>query len=382
MKRVCIIAGEASGDLHGASLVKALKERGEPIQFVGLGGPLLQALDVEMVYPPPLNVVGFTEVFFKISHLFKAYQEVKKVLRTKKPDLLILIDYPDMNLRLAKAARKAGVPVLFYISPQVWAWRAGRVKTIARFVNRMAVILPFEVAFYQARGVSVEFVGHPLMDRLKMKASESPGDGPKFQPELSGTETIIGLLPGSRPTEIKGILPVLMETAVLLTQRYGPKVRFVLPVANTISSEMIREQLRPYQDQGVSVTVFTGDSFDILKKCHQAIVASGTVTLESAILGLPIQIVYKVSPVNYWIAKRLIDIPYVGLVNWVAGEKVIPEYIQDEATPTSIMQGAVKYLEDPDFTQRIREKLFEVRQRLGEPGASQRVARMAWEMMH
>ena len=343
---------------------------------------MLQALDVEMVYPPPLNVVGFTEVFFKISHLFKAYQEVKKVLRTKKPDLLILIDYPDMNLRLAKAARKAGVPVLFYISPQVWAWRAGRVKTIARFVNRMAVILPFEVAFYQARGVSVEFVGHPLMDRLKMKASESPGDGPKFQPELSGTETIIGLLPGSRPTEIKGILPVLMETAVLLTQRYGPKVRFVLPVANTISSEMIREQLRPYQDQGVSVTVFTGDSFDILKKCHQAIVASGTVTLESAILGLPIQIVYKVSPVNYWIAKRLIDIPYVGLVNWVAGEKVIPEYIQDEATPTSIMQGAVKYLEDPDFTQRIREKLFEVRQRLGEPGASQRVARMAWEMMH
>jgi lipid-A-disaccharide synthase len=346
-----------------------------------LGGPLLQALDVEMVYPPPLNVVGFTEVFFKISHLFKAYQEVKKVLKTEKPDLLILIDYPDMNLRLAKVAQKAGVPVLFYISPQVWAWRAGRVNTIARFVNRMAVILPFEVAFYQTHGVTVEFVGHPLMDRLKMK-EESSGDVPESQPEPSGTETLIGLLPGSRPTEIKGILPILMETAVLLTQRYGPKVRFVLPVANTINSEMIREQLRPYQDRGVAVTASTDDSFDILKKCHQAIVASGTVTLESAILGLPIQIVYKVSPVNYWIAKRLIDIPYVGLVNWVAGEKLIPEYIQDEAIPESIMQGAIKYLEDPDFTQRIREKLFEVRQRLGEPGASQRVARMAREMMN
>jgi lipid-A-disaccharide synthase len=382
IKKVCIIAGEASGDLHGASLVKALREEGESIHFLGLGGPLLKALEVEMVYPPPLNVVGFTEVFFKISHLFKAYEKVKKVLRREKPDLLILIDYPDMNLRLAKIAHEAGVPVLFYISPQVWAWRSGRVKTIARFVDRMAVILPFEVAFYQAHGVTVEFVGHPLLDRLQAKNSEGSVYGAEPLPDLSEKERIIGLLPGSRPTEVKSILPVLMETAILLSQRYDSDVRFVLPVANTLDSDIIRDQIRPYQDRGVSIDLSTGDSLKTLRRCHQAIVASGTVTLEAAILGLPIQIVYKVSPVNYWIARHLIDIPFVGLVNWVAGEKIIPEYIQDEALPESIMEGAEKYIEDRDFTRKVREKLFEVRRRLGGPGASLKVARMAREMMH
>lgn len=363
-------------------MVEALKQEGDPIHFLGLGGPLLQALDVEMVYPPPLNVVGFTEVFLKISHLFKAYQKVKKILKTEKPDLLILIDYPDMNLRLARIAHQAGVPVLFYISPQVWAWRSGRVKTIARFVNRMAVILPFEVAFYQAHGVSVEFVGHPLLDQFKGEDAECSVSGSESNPEHLSNERVIGLLPGSRPSEVNSILPVLLETAILLGQRYGPKIRFVLPVANTLDSDMILNHIRSYQDRGVPITLSTGDSFKTLKRCHQAIVASGTVTLEAAILGLPIQIVYKVSPVNYWIAKRLIDIPYVGLVNWVAGEKIIPEYIQEAARPESIMEGAVKYIEDPNFTQTVRLKLSEVRQRLGGPGASLKVARMAREMMH
>lgn len=331
-----------------------------------------------MVYPPPLNVVGFTEVVFKISHLFRAYQKVKEALRSRKPDLIILIDYPDMNLRLARAAHKEKIPVLYYISPQVWAWRSSRVKDIARYVNRLAVILPFEVDFYKSYGVEVEFVGHPLLDRIK---NELPAEEASF-PDHPGDQTIIGLLPGSRPAEVKTILPILLETASQLTRQYGQRVRFVLPVANTLDSEPIREKIRPYQENGVAVELASEDSHKTLAQCHQAIVASGTVTLEAALLGIPILIVYKVSPVNYWIARHLIDVPYVGLVNWVAGKKIIPEYIQTEAVPTAIMEGSKRYLEDPEHVRTIRQELLEVRKRLGSPGASLRVAQAALEMIN
>ncbi len=183
-----------------------------------------------MVYPPPLNVVGFIEVVFRISHLFKAYQKVKEAWHFHKPDLLILIDYPDMNLRLAKAAHKEKIPVLYYISPQVWAWRSGRVKNIARYVDRLAVILPFEVAFYKTFGVRVEFVGHPLLDRIRNETREREIPSPVDSPG----QILIGLLPGSRPAEIKAILPTLLETAALLTRQYGQRIRFILPVAGTL----------------------------------------------------------------------------------------------------------------------------------------------------
>jgi lipid-A-disaccharide synthase len=390
IKKICLIAGEASGDLHGASLVKALRQGDEPVSLYGLGGPLLGEMGLEMVYPPPLNVVGFTEVLFKISHLFKAYQKVKEVLRSNKPDLIILIDYPDMNLRLAAAAHKEKIPVLYYISPQVWAWRTGRVKTIARYVDRMAVILPFEVAFYKSFGVRVEFVGHPLLDRMEkgipqeaaVLSNPSAEKETSMLPSPSGEKRVIGLLPGSRPAEIKAILPILLETAARLTRQYGQKVRFVLPVAGTLDFRSIQEEIRPYQDRGVSIELATGDSLKTLTRCYQAIVASGTVTLEAAILGLPILIVYKVTPVNYWIARHLIDVPYVGLVNWVAGGKIIPEYIQVEALPEAIAAGSMRYLEDPGHYQHIRGELLKVRQKLGGPGASWRVAQMAREMMH
>jgi lipid-A-disaccharide synthase len=333
-------------------------------------------MGMEMVYPPPLNVAGFTEVLFKISHLFKAYQKVKEALRTKKPDLIILIDYPDMNLRLAREAHKENIPVLYYISPQVWAWRSGRVRDIARYVNRLAVILPFEADFYKSYGVPAEFVGHPLLDQI-------PGTGPSGEPSSPDRrgKTLVGLLPGSRPGEIKMILPILLETAWGLARQYGSALRFVLPVANTLDPQPIREALRPYQEKGLAVELASEDSQTTLARCHQAIVASGTVTLEAAILGIPFSIVYKVSAVNYWIARMLIDVPYVGLVNWVAGDKIIPEYIQTEAVPQAIMEGAGRYLEEPDYVQTIKEELIKVRQKLGSPGASQRVAQMALEMM-
>ena len=330
-----------------------------------------------MVYPPPLNVVGFSEVVFRISHLFKALQKVKEAWHFHKPDLLILIDYPDMNLRLAKAAHKEKIPVLYYISPQVWAWRSGRVKNIARYVDRLAVILPFEVAFYKTFDVRVEFVGHPLLDRIRNETREREIPSPVDSPG----QILIGLLPGSRPAEIKAILPTLLDTAALLTRQYGQRIRFILPVAATLDFKLIQEKIRPYQEQGVSLELTSGDSQKALGRCHLAIVASGTVTLEAAILGIPILIVYKLSPVNYWIARQLIDLPYVGLVNLVAGEKIIPEYIQKAAVPEAIMEGARRYLEDPDNYRNIRGRLLEVGDQLGHPGASVRVAQMAREMM-
>ncbi len=316
-------------------------------------------------------------MIFKISHLFKAYQKIKGVLRKTKPDLLILIDYPDMNLRLAKAAHKEKIPVLYYISPQVWAWRSRRVKSIARFVDRLAVILPFEVEFYKSFGVDVEFVGHPLLDRMKIGTRQEGAPSPgHFQ-----DQTLIGLFPGSRPTEIKAILPLLLETAARLTRKYGHRIRFVLPVASTLDSKPIREKIRPYQDKGVLLELASEDSQKTMGQCQLAIMASGTVTLEAAILGIPMLIVYKTSPVNYWIARQLIDVPYVGLVNWVAGKKIIPEYIQNEASPEALTEGAKCYLEDPRYYQNIRSALLRVREKLGKPGASMRVAQLAREMM-
>jgi lipid-A-disaccharide synthase len=337
----------------------------------------MKEMGVKMVYPPPLNVIGFTEVIFKISHLFKAYQKIKGVLRKTKPDLLILIDYPDMNLLLARVAHEAKVPVLYYISPQVWAWRSGRIKKIARYVDRLAVILPFEVEFYKSYGVEVEFVGHPLLDRMEIgtRQGEMPSQG------YPQDQALIGLFPGSRPTEIKAILPLLLETAARLTRKYGHRIRFVLPVASTLDSKPIREKIRPYQDSGVLLQLASEDSQKTMGRCHLAIVASGTVTLEAAILGIPMLIVYKISPVNYWIARRLIDVPYVGLVNWVAGKKIIPEYIQNEALPEAITEGAKCYLEDPGYYQNIRNELLKVGEKLGKPGASMRVAQLAREMM-
>jgi lipid-A-disaccharide synthase len=379
IKKICIIAGEASGDLHGAALVTALKESGEPLVFFGLGGPRLREAGVEMVYPPPLNVVGFTEALAKIAHIFRAYQQVKQSLVKRSADLLVLIDYPELNLRLARFAHRRQVPVLYYISPQVWAWRAGRVKTIARVVDRMAVILPFEEEFYRTQGVAVEFVGHPLEDVLEAafrqeEAPGSPGPGPG--------ETVVGLLPGSRPTEVRQILPVLLATAWSLRQRFPEPLTFRLPLAPSLDPSLIRGMAAPYQEQGLALELGSGVSPAFLKRCDLALVTSGTATLEAAILGVPMIIVYKVSLVNYWIAKRLIQVPYIGLVNWIAGEKIISEFIQDQVRPEALTAAALNLLNDPARREELRTKMALVRQKLGGPGASRRVARMAREMLY
>jgi lipid-A-disaccharide synthase len=373
IKKICIIAGEASGDLHGASLVKAIHQLDKTVSFFGLGGTGLQALGVKMVAPPPLNVVGFTEVVLRFSHILRAYHKVKKALRESRPNLIILIDYPDMNLRLAKIAHQEKIPVFYYISPQVWAWRSARIKTIARYVDRLAVILPFEEAFYEGYGIKVDFVGHPLLDTL-------PGDHLGREGSSDKTPRRIGLLPGSRPAEVKALLPLLLETAVRLQQVYQKGVEFVMPIAPTIDAQRIQEIVSPFLQSGLLITVSPGNSQQVLASCHHALVASGTVTLEAAILGIPILILYKISRINYWIAKRIIHVPYIGLVNWVAGQKIIPEYIQHEARSEVLAAACRRFLEDPLYYQKIKTGLLQVKESLGRPGASFRAAQIALEM--
>lgn len=351
-------------------------EEGGDVSFFGWGGPKLQALGVEMVCPPPLNVVGFAEAAWKISRLIKAFNQIREALKERRPDLIILIDYPDMNLRLARIAHETGIPVLYYISPQVWAWRPGRIRTIARYVDRLVVILPFEVAFYRRHGITVDFVGHPLMDSLEdLLEGESPSE------RFSDPEPMIGLFPGSRPTEVKHILPLLLKTAEGLHRVSPGRVRFVLPVAGTLDPGPIRKGTRPLAEQGVPLIVTTEDSRQVIRRCRLIVAASGTVTLEAAILGVPMLVVYKMALLNYWIAKLWIHIPYVALVNWVAGKKVVPEFIQKEARPEALVQSCRRFLEDEKYYQQVCLELQEVKVKLGEPGASRRVARIAREMM-
>jgi lipid-A-disaccharide synthase len=378
VKRIGVVAGEASGDLHGSLLVEALQGSGRPLQFFGLGGARLQERGVEMVCPPPLNVVGFTEVFLRIGQIFRAYRRMRQALVSRRTDLLILIDYPDFNLRLARFARDRKIPVLFYISPQVWAWRTGRVKTIRRAVDRLAVILPFEEEFFQSHGLPVEFVGHPLLDRMSRRgAVPEPAAGGSAPDGLRR----VGLLPGSRPGEMQRILPILLETARRLQEEFPGRLEFLLPLAPTLDAQSVRALTEPLRQKGLAIRLLAGAEREDWKGCELALVASGTVTLEAALWGVPTIIVYKVSPVNYWIAKRLIKVPYIGLVNWVAGSKIVPELIQDQANPEALTAEARSLLSDEDRRAALRRELARVREKIGGPGASQRVARIALEMI-
>ena len=373
-KTVMIVAGEASGDGHGAKLVRALQKRsGGPIRFVGIGGRALQNAGMEVVVDAStLSVVGITEVFAKAGNILKGLSAAKGVLKKCRPDLLILIDFPDFNLHLAGFAKKVGVPVLYYISPQVWAWRSGRVRTIARRVDHMAVILPFEPHFYQRHKVPVTFVGHPLMDRPHQLPAADVNDP-------SEPVSVIGLLPGSRDGEVEKLLPEMLKAANLLQKRY-PDLSFLISLSDSVNETRVREILSLHRgratveiaDQGVEA-VFQRSGF--------VIAASGTVTLEAAIAGIPMVIIYKVSPASYRLGKALIRVDHISLVNLISGKRLVPELIQGEASPRRIADTVEMMLSDTSGLKRIREELVIIRERLGGPGASDRVAQIALNLL-
>lgn len=370
-----IVAGEASGDIYGADLARETIKRDPNLHFFGIGGERMREAGVEtLVDSAEMAVVGLVEVLKHFNVIADAFLKLKKILLSAPPDLLILIDYPGFNLRLAKIAKKAGVRVLYYISPQIWAWRQGRVKKIARLVDHMAVILPFEAPFYQRAGVPVTFVGHPMLDMVQVsmqrdQAAASFGLDPNYQ--------IVGLFPGSRRNEIDRLLPVIVESAVRLKQRF-PGIQFVLPLASTLNADAITPQLAA---AGLEVVITRERIHDMIRACDAVISVSGTVTLEIALVGTPMVIIYKLSPLTYQLAKRLVKVPNIGLCNIVAGETVVQELIQDQANPERIATEIERLLTDNSYAGSVSGKLKSIWSKLGNGSASARVAQLAFTMM-
>ncbi len=375
-KNVVIIAGEASGDLHGAHLVKCMKEIDPTVGLHGIGGGFLKSAGVDILFDSrDLAVVGFSEVIFSLARIIRAFRYVKHLLKVQRPDLLILIDYPDFNLLLARVARKCGIPVMYYISPQLWAWRKGRVRKISRFVDKMVVIFPFEVPFYKNHNIKVEFVGHPLVDIVRPRLSKQEAIK-RFG--LKGHRATIALLPGSRTSEIRKILPILLGAAKILKDAL-PDPQFILPVAPTISKNHIESLIG---NNSIGITISQGYIYDVMNISDLIITASGTATLEAAIMNTPMVVVYKVSALSYLIGKLLIRVDHIGMVNLVAGERVVPELIQNDAQPNRIAHECLRILEDPRLTNTIKGKLNEVKNKLGQGGASRRAAHIAYNMMN
>lgn len=370
--KILIVAGEASGDLHGAKVAESLLRLQPQLKIYGVGGRCMRQAGAEILLDSSeLAVVGITEVLAHFGKIFKAYRFLRQFIQRSGLGLVILIDFPDFNLALAGVAKKAGIPVLYYISPQVWAWRLGRVKKIARRVAKMAVIFPFELPIYQEAGVPVEFVGHPLLDIMPSPREDEPACR-----EFNG-DPLIALLPGSRVKEIKSLLPEMMRSTEILLKKI-PEAKFIIAAAPTIAADALRNIVKSFS---VPVRIIEGRTYEVIQAADLAIVASGTATLETGILGKPMVIIYRVSPLSFQIGKALVKVRCIGLVNIVAGKRFIPELLQEEACGERIASEALRILEDEPYRLAMVEELKAVREKLGTPGASGRVAQMAIEMI-
>ena len=347
MKRVMIIAGEASGDLHAAKLVREVKEKNKDVSFYGIGGTNMVEAGVEtLVDSAELAVVGLFEVLAHWDTISGALKKMQQLLRTDPPDLLVLTDYPDFNLRLAKTAKECGIKVLFYISPQVWAWRQKRVFKIRKLVNMMAVVFPFEETFYKKYDVPVRFVGHPLVDEIHASADQKT-----LRKEflLDNDKAVIGLFPGSRHSEIKRLLPIIVESAQQII-KYKPDAQFVIPVASTLNEE----DILPYFDGiELDMRIISQRSHDVMTVCDAIITVSGTVTLELAMLKKPMVVINKISKFSYFFVSKMLKINHLALCNIVAGKRVVPELIQNDATADKITHSLIELLDNTEERNKI-----------------------------
>jgi lipid-A-disaccharide synthase len=375
-KKVMIITGEASGDMHGANLIREMKNLRPGLSVFGMGGEALRGVGVEPLFDAAkLAVVGFSEVFGHLRDILSARRILAHHMESRRPDLLILIDLPDFNLMMAAKAKKIGIPVFYYVSPQVWAWRSGRVRKIRRLVDRMAVIMPFEKDFYRQWGMEVDFVGHPLLDEVKVKKRKEDflsNHGIDFN-----GQKVVGILPGSRRKEISTMLPVFIDAAKLLVKRLGP-LTFLLPVAPSLSNVDLEQC--GLAESGLDIRTIRGGRYDLMAACDAVMAASGTVTLELAILKVPMVVSYRVSPFSYFLGRKFIQVDYASLVNLIAGREVVPELLQDDATPEKICGEVAELLEDRKVCDAMKGELAAIAASLGGPGASRRAAALAIEL--
>jgi len=374
-RRIMLVAGEASGDLHGADLVAALRVRVPDAEIYGVGGEhLREAGMTTLADTGEITTMGIVETVGRLRALVTLYRRLVRDLADNRPALLVLIDFPEFNLRLARAARALGIPVLYYIGPQVWAWRRGRARKIARLVDRLAVVFPFEPSLYAGHGGDVEFVGHPLLDRVRSTRGRADTLGAHG---LDPAKRTVLVLPGSRAKEIDYILPELLGAVRLLAAE--GQHQFVLARASTVAASQIEAHLA---HAGVSMPVVGGETYDLMAAADLALVASGTATLECALLETPMVIVYRVSPLTAAIARVLVrGVSHVGMPNIVAGREVVPELLQGKATARGIAAAARALLGDRARLERVVGDLRNVRAQLGGGGAARRAAGIAAEML-
>ena len=373
MTRILISAGEASGDLHAGAVTRAIKQLDPEAEVFGMGGDRLREAGGEVLFDiKDHSLMGFVEVLKKLPDVWKLRNAFIDLMEERKPDVLLTIDYPGFNMRLAKLAKERGIKVVYFIAPQVWAWRPGRAAGVAKATDKIACIFPFEYDLYKSYGADIEFVGHPLVDTVK------PSLPRKEAEELAGKRTghpLILLMPGSRMMEIQRLLPVMLD-AVKILKHKRPELEFAMPRAATIPKEKLAA---PVKAAGLDVTLTEGHTYDIMSVADLAIATSGTVTLEAALCGLGCPILYKSSPVSFWIAKRVVEIPHIGLPNIVAGRLIEPELLQDECKPEKIAAMVLELLEAERYRQ-LQQDLHEVREKLGKPGAVKRVAELVLRM--
>lgn len=365
--RVLLVAGEPSGDLHGAALVTALRARRPDLEVVGIGGPRLRAAGMQvLVDTEHVATMGFTETFGTLGRLVRAYRTLVRTLDAARPDLVVLIDYPEFNLRLAKQAKRRGIPVFYFVAPQVWAWRKGRIRTIAERVDKLAAVFPFEPGVYNHEGRALaEFVGHPLLDVVRATRSRAET---RARYGLDPARPLLALLPGSREKEVGFLFPAMCAAAAGLA---SDGWQAVAALAESLGPADLAAALG---GAAIPVPIAHNDTYNVVAAADAAIVASGTATLETALLGCPMVIVYRLAPLTYWIARRLVDVPFIGMPNLILHRGVFPELIQDAVTPAAIVD-AVR-----DVHHRRAEvaaALAELRTALGAPGAAGRAADLA-----
>ncbi len=369
-------AGESSGDQHAANMFLEMKKKSPDIQGIGMGGDKMQQAGIDLrVDSSSIGVIGLIEVLKHYREIRQALKRMQDLVLEIKPDLLVCVDYKEFNLKLARFAKKQGVQVLFYVSPQVWAWRPGRVVTYGKAIDMMAVIFPFETAYYEAENVPVRYVGHPSLDKVHPLRSKKEDF---IQFGLNSDHPVIGILPGSRLNEVRRMLPVMLSAAEKLSDKY-PGLQILLPQADSIDEALIQDYLKK---SFLKVSVIKSQPYDVIQCCDAVMTASGTASLEIAILTVPMVIAYKLSAITYWLGRYLVNTPYIGLPNIVAGKEIVKELIQHEVSAEALASEIERLLSDPSSRQEMLDELSRVKGKLGQGGGSRKMAELAFQMVN
>ena len=364
-KRVMMVAGEASGDLHGSGVVRELKALNPAIEIFGIGGERMKAAGMELVYHVnELSFMGFVEVIKHLPLIRSVKRTLEQLLTLKRPDAVVLIDYPGFNLRFASSVKAKGIPVLYYISPQVWAWHRSRLKTMKKVIDRMMVVFPFEVPLYEHEGIPVEFVGHPLLEVLSTTSSEKDF---RKRHGLDPAKPLLALFPGSRVQEIQDIFPVMLDAGKAIARSHD--MELAVGIAPTLPEQLFAEGF-----DLAGVRIVRGGAYELMRWARFALVTSGTATLETACFGTPMCVLYKTSWPTYMIGRLLVRVRNIGLVNIVAGREIVPEFVQGDMSVPKIVEAVDRLMGDPAALESMRKDLGEIRSQLGTPGASRRVA--------